>query len=47
MMRPFALQITAGDFAFAGHGHPGRRHTAISFVACCLNSLAAFSIAAI
>jgi hypothetical protein len=41
-MRPFALEITAGDFAFA----PGHRRIAISFVAGISNSAAASSIAA-
>jgi hypothetical protein len=38
-MRPFALAITAVDFAFAA----GHRRIAISFVAGTLNSAAAFS----
>jgi hypothetical protein len=40
--RPFALEITAGDFAFAA----GHRRNAISLVAGTLNSAASFSIAA-
>jgi hypothetical protein len=42
MMRPFALEITAGDFALAA----SHRLTAISLVTGTLNSAAAFSIAA-
>jgi hypothetical protein len=42
MMRPFALEITAGGFAFAA----GHRRIVISLVAGTLNSAAAFSIAA-
>jgi hypothetical protein len=38
MMRPFVLEITAGDFALAA----GHRLTAISFVAGRLNSAAVF-----
>ena len=41
MMRPFALEITAGDFALA----PGHRLIAVSLFAGTLNSTAAFSIA--
>jgi hypothetical protein len=41
-MRPFGLEITAGDFAFAA----GHRRIAISLLAATLNSAAAFSIAA-
>jgi hypothetical protein len=41
-MRPFALEIAAGDFALAA----GHRLYAISLLAGTLNSLAAFSIAA-
>jgi hypothetical protein len=42
VMRPLALEITAGDFAFTA----GHRRIAISFAARTLNSAAAFSIAA-
>jgi hypothetical protein len=42
VIRPFALEITAGDFAFAA----SHRLIAISFVAGTLNSLAPFSTAA-
>jgi hypothetical protein len=41
VIRPCALEITAGDLAFAA----GHRRIAISFVAGTLNSAAAFSIA--
>jgi hypothetical protein len=41
VMRPFALEITAGNFAFAA----GHRLTAISLLAGTLNSAAAFSTA--
>jgi hypothetical protein len=40
-MRPFALEITAGDFAFAA----GHLRIAISLLAGTLNSTAAFSMA--
>ena len=41
VVRPFTLEFTAGDFAFAGHGR-----IAISLLAGTLNSAAACSIAA-
>jgi hypothetical protein len=42
MMRPVALEVGAGDFAFAA----GHRRIAISRLAFTLNSAAAFSMAA-
>jgi hypothetical protein len=41
VMRPFALEIAAGDFAIAA----GHRRIAISLVTGTLNSTAAFSMA--
>jgi hypothetical protein len=42
-MRPFALEIAAGDFALAA----GHRRIAISLVAGTLNSAAPFSMAVV
>jgi hypothetical protein len=42
MMRPVALEIATGDFAFA----PSHRRIAISLLTATLNSFAALSIAA-
>jgi hypothetical protein len=43
VMRPFALKVSAGDFALAA----GHRRIAISLLAGTLNSAAAFSIAVV